>query len=152
MNMKNFRNAAVAILLFPAFSKAQQLISYQPEPDFSEAFVHNVAAAVKPHDAFAETAACKLADAKFLAPIAIEEAAKMLQPCAQAITARYAKPFAVKVGTLTQPQQFSAQVENLLLTVPGSLQDNSPLLRDLGFALQKRGGVLLGHRALVDKN
>jgi hypothetical protein len=52
------------------------------------------------HDVLSEVDECRIADAKTLRPVDLDEAVGMLQPCAKALSARYGAPVAIEAGVV----------------------------------------------------
>lgn len=142
--------AAFAVLI-PAFAAAQEpLVRFQPEPDF-DAVVSRAVQAAQPQDAFAGVAECRVVDARFFAPVSLEAARKMLQPCMAALSLKYGAQLEAALGTPAVQDRFNAQVEMLMLRVPASASITSPLMRDLNRALALRANRILGHRAAIER-
>lgn len=149
--MKKLVFLAASALLIPALSRAQDvLVRTQPEPDF-EAVVSRTLQAMAPQDAFSQAAECRVVDAKFFAPVSLDDAQKMLAPCMNALSSHYGMSVQAKSGTPNVEGEMSVQVEELLLKVPASAPVTSPLLRDLNHGLSLRGNRILGQKALVDR-
>ncbi len=142
--------AAFAVLI-PSLCAAQEtLVRFQPEPDF-EAIVSKSIQAVQPQDAFSAAPECRIVDARFIKAPTIDEAEKMLKPCADALSSRYGSTVLATHGTPVVQDGFSAQVEMLKLEVPAGTPATSPLMRDLNRGLSLRNGRILGHRAFIER-
>lgn len=143
---------AVAALLLPTFAFSQDVpVSFQPEPDF-ELGVSKAIAAVKPADAFDAASECRVVDARFVKPVAIEQAEKMLAECLTALSTKYSVDLTARRGTVTREDSFTAQVQVLMIMVPKSIAASSPLMRDLNHGLAARQNRLFGHKAVIERS
>lgn len=142
---------SLIVLFAPALALSQELVRFQPEPDFDLAVNHALQAA-KPNDAFQAASECGVIDARYVAPVPIEKAEKILGDCLSALATRYGgADLLAKRGTVTRDEGFTAQVEVLMILVPKSVGAATPLMRDLNHALAQRQGRILGHRAVIER-
>lgn len=139
-----------ALLLIPSLAFSQNVVAFLPEPDF-ELSIGRAIASVKPADAFASSAECAVVDARFIQPVPIEQAEKLLGPCLSALSARYGADLAARRGTLAREGAMSTQVQVLKIIVPQSISQASPVMRDLNESLKTRNNRLLGHAAIVER-
>lgn len=117
-----------------------------------------------PQDVLAD---CSIIDAKTFRAYSLPEAAKVLNGClseAYASGPRTRRAYTVsarqgRFGVRLCPEardagSFSCQaiveVEGLIITVDGQILTGDPVLENLQYSVQKRGGKLLGFSATVD--
>lgn len=119
----------------------------QPEPAF-ESILRDVMASLQPKDVLSELPDCRVADAKTIAPVTLEQAVLMLKPCAAALTRAYEIPVSVREDVLSSGDGLGIQIQGLVFALK-SAPVASAALRDLNHAVSKRKGLILGHPALV---
>lgn len=139
---------AAALILLASSARAQQVVRFQPEPDF-EYMIHTAVAPMQAKDAFAGLAECGVVDAKTFAPVTVAKAEQMLAPCLAAVSRRYATPVAVERMAAAAEGGFSTQVEGIAIYVPQSVAVTDALMKDLQFALEHRQGHILGHLVMI---
>ncbi|MDD5302770.1 MAG: hypothetical protein PHS14_06625 [Elusimicrobia bacterium] len=106
--------------------------------------------------------ACSVLEAKPFTAWNVKQAAVLIQTClnhsysadgstyyVSARVARFSVP-ACPAETGALSCQALIEVEGIAITVSGSLMTGNPVLGDLNYALQKRGGKLLGFDAALD--
>ncbi len=119
----------------------------QPEPDF-ERDVREGLRAFQAKDAFQEVQACWIADAMPLRPFTLEQAVRLLEPCAEGLSSLYQVPVSVRQGLAASGGDFSVQLQGIVFTIK-SAPLGSAALRDLSRGLNLRRGRLLGHPAVA---
>ena len=113
----------------------------------AQSFEASAEAAIQPfilEDSFAGLPACGILDIKTIRAWTLDEAADMAAPCLKAVGARYSSDMSIKGGLLAAASEGAPVKPGLLLKtdlVPGSKAH-----RDLVASLERRHGVLLGHR------
>jgi len=105
-------------------------------------------------------AACSVIDAKTFRAYSLPEAAQALQGCLDQTFAGRKYTVTARPGRFSMracPQaagQLSCQaiveVQGLIITVDGAILMGDGALADLNFSLNKRGGKLLGFKAIID--
>ena len=139
----------ISMFLIPALSARSQNFSLpnHAESDFSYQIQRGVAM-MKPNDPF-QVSSCKIVDAKFFAPVTLDEAQRSIAPCLDSISKTYGVQVTAKTGTPSSANVFTAQVQVLVLDVARPLSIVSPLVRDLNYGLAQRRGHLLGIEATL---
>lgn len=139
---------ATAVLALTATVNAQELVRFQPEPDF-DSMVHSIAAPMAAKDAFAGLQECGVVDAKTFRPVTVAQAEQMIAPCLKAVGTRYAEPVTLERIAASNEGGFSIQVEGIAIYIPAEIPVTAPLYKDLKYSLQQRNGRILGHVVLI---
>lgn len=144
---------ALAALLIPSFAFSQEVVfTILPTDAEFTAGIERTVASFKPADAFSAAAECGVVDARFLKPVPIEQAERMLGECLAAVATKYGgADLAARRGTVTREEAFTAQVEVLMIMIPKSVGQGTALYRDLSHGLASRQGRLLGHKAVLER-
>ena len=139
----------ISMFLVPALNARSQnfALPNRAESDFSYQIQRGVAT-MKPNDPF-EVSSCKIVDAKFFAPLTLDQAQRSIAPCLDSISKKYGVQVTAKTGTPSSANVFTAQVQVLVLDVARPLSIVSPLVRDLNYGLAQRRGHLLGLQATL---
>lgn len=137
-----------AILALSAAANAQQVVRFQPEPDFN-LMVREVAAPMAAKDAFAGLQECGVVDAKTFRPVTVAQAEQMIAPCLKAVGTRYAQSVTLERIAASNDGVFSVQVEGIAIYIPSEIAVTDALYKDLQYGIQKRNGRILGHPVLL---
>ncbi|MBI4061331.1 MAG: hypothetical protein HY403_07865 [Elusimicrobia bacterium] len=98
-------------------------------------------------DAFAGVGACGVLDVRTIRPFGLDEAARLLKPCMDAVAKKYGVSAVAEPGFLSVPQSGRSGKAGLLIKT--GMTAGSKAHRELVASISRRQGRLLGHLTRV---